>query len=82
MVFSTRYSSVYCKGPISATDVNLPAGEGGCETQDLKDAPAKPKWNDIFNGQKVFHVIFDMDVELRGTRSMVPKSMSRLVKRR
>ena len=36
----------------------------------------------MFKKEEVFHVIFDMGVELRGTRSKIPKSMSRLVKRR
>ncbi|CAB4028430.1 Hypothetical predicted protein, partial [Paramuricea clavata] len=69
------------EGPISATDVNLQAGDGGCETQDLEGSLAIPRWNDIFK-EEVFHVIFDMDVELRGSRNNIEKSMSRLTKRK
>ena len=70
----------YYKGPISATDVNLPGGEGGCETQNLEGSLAVPRWSDIFDNNEVFRVVFDMDIELRGTRNRIPKSVSRLVK--
>jgi hypothetical protein len=72
----------YYQGPISATEMSLPAGEGGCETLDLEGSLAIPAWNDIFNKEQVFHIIFDMDVELTTSRSKIPKSMSRLVKRK
>jgi hypothetical protein len=62
--------------------MNLQAGDGGCETQDLEGSLAIPRWNDIFNQEEVFHVIFDMDVELRGSRNNIQKSMSRLAKRK
>jgi hypothetical protein len=62
--------------------MNLQAGDGGCETQDLEGSLAIPRWDDIFSQQNVFHVIFDMDVELRGSRNRIPKSMSRLVERK
>jgi hypothetical protein len=62
--------------------MSLPAGEGGCETQDLQGSLAIPAWNDIFNNEEVFHIIFDMDVELIASSSKIPKSMSRLVKRK
>ena len=60
----------------------IEAGDGGCETQGLEGSIAIPKWTNIFNDEDVFHIIFDMDVKLRGPRNTISKSMSRLVKRK
>ncbi|XP_028402023.1 uncharacterized protein LOC114524965 [Dendronephthya gigantea] len=68
------------EGPVSATDVNLRAGDGGCETLHLEGSAAIPRWNEISNNGKVFNVIFDMDTEIRGNKSKISKTMSRLVK--
>ncbi|XP_028399954.1 uncharacterized protein LOC114523277 [Dendronephthya gigantea] len=69
------------EGPVSATERNLPAGDGGCETLNLEDSLAIPTWDEISNDSHVFRVIFDMDVDLWGNSSNIPKTMSRLMKR-
>ncbi len=61
--------------------MSIEAGNGGCETQDLEGSLAIPTWQQMGEQQQVVHVVFDMHDDILGKHT-IPRSMSRLVKRR
>lgn len=50
------------QGPISVSDINLPAGSPGCQTDNFKyqQSAGKLSWKDMTEDGKVFLVIFDI----------------------
>ena len=59
---------VDCQGPISVSEINLPAGSPGCQTDNFKyqQSAGKLSWKDMTEDGKVFLVIFDMKEDLTG----------------
>lgn len=72
---------------MSISDVSLPAGKAGCETNDprYKSSTKRPSWAEITTERKRFMVIFDMLRDLKGDPEDgfdIPKSMSRIAQYR
>lgn len=74
---------------ISISDISLPAGRPGCETNDQRyqSATQRPSWKEITAQGKRFTVIFDMLTDLKGIFNDkatfdIHKSMSRIVQYR
>ena len=57
------------QGPISVSEITLPAGNPGCQTDNFKyqQSAGKLSWKDMTEDGKVFFVIFDMKEDLTGT---------------
>ena len=57
------------QGPISVSEINLPAGSPGCQTDNFKyqQSAGKLSWKDMTEEGKVFLVIFDMKEDLTGS---------------
>ncbi|KAL9951279.1 hypothetical protein ACROYT_G043917 [Oculina patagonica] len=57
------------EGPISVSEITLPAGSPGCQTDNFKyqQSAGKVSWKAMTEEGKVFIVIFDMNEDLTGT---------------
>ena len=57
------------QGPISVSEVTLPAGKPGCQTENFKFQQEidKPSWKEITEDGAVFLVIFNMNQDMVGT---------------
>ncbi|XP_031548993.1 uncharacterized protein LOC116286577 isoform X2 [Actinia tenebrosa] len=83
-----RAIEVYMEeGARSISDVSIPAGKAGCESNDPKyqSATKRPSWKEMTAQNKPFIVIFDMLNDLKGVDKDgidIPKSMSRTVQYR
>ncbi|KAL9985287.1 hypothetical protein ACROYT_G007668 [Oculina patagonica] len=57
------------EGPISVSDITLPAGRPGCQTENFKfQAKAgKPSWDAIIKDETIFLVVFSSNVHLVGS---------------
>lgn len=69
---------------MSISDISIPAGRAGCETNDprYQSATKRPSWKEMTADSKPFTVIFDMLSDLKGVSDVgidIPKSMSRSV---
>lgn len=75
---------------MSITDVSLPAGEPGCESQESGESETNvkvPSWLEMTTGKSpsTFLVTFDLLENLKGAPNGgldIPKGMSRLVRYR
>ncbi|XP_031555975.1 uncharacterized protein LOC116292763 [Actinia tenebrosa] len=83
-----RAIEVYLEeGAMSISDVSLPAGEPGCESQESPTNVKKPSWSEMTTGTSpaTFRVTFDLLEDLKGAPNGgidIQKSMSRLVRYR
>ena len=57
------------QGPISVSDITLPAGRPGCQTENYKfqEKSGKPTWEAITKDEATFLIIFNTRRELSGT---------------
>ncbi|XP_078353422.1 uncharacterized protein LOC144638115 isoform X2 [Oculina patagonica] len=57
------------EGPISVSEITLPAGKPGCQTENFKFQQGinKPSWKEITEDEAVFLVIFNMKQDIVGT---------------
>ena len=57
------------KGPISVSEITLPAGKPGCQTANFKfqEKAGKPSWDAIRNDEILFVVHFSSSVDLSGS---------------
>ena len=64
-----QISIFHLQGPISVSEITLPAGEPGCQTENFKfqQEISKPSWKAITQDEAVFLVIFNMKQDIVGT---------------
>ena len=79
------FSGVFKQGSISVSDMSLPRGTPGCQTQNYKYQmkAGRPTWKEMTTHQAAFKVIFKMDSDLTGSyhgKVKIPSHLECLVR--
>ena len=79
------FSGFFKQGSISVSDMSLPPGTPGCQTQNYKYQmkAGRPTWKEMTTHQAAFKVIFKMDSDLTGSyhgKVKIPSHLECLVR--